>query len=239
MADTYLTLDMTSGFARIKTSVDTGPGEAGKLVALNASGVIDPSLVTTSGVTVSGIGNAIQIRGTDIAADILPSSGQALVYDGAEWTASNVVSSGLCDASHIRGTVVSDSMILVSGQVLLYDGSEWVAGDVSVSGAAASGTFSGDATSIRGVVVMSGMAPSSGQALVYDGSMWIAGAVTDGDAASIQGRSVATTAPSDGQALVWDSDSSMWVPANVSGGAGDIPDYVIAASRLYLWERFR
>jgi hypothetical protein len=207
VADTYLTLDLESGFARIKQSTDSGPAEAGRLVAVNASGVIDSSLISVSGGV--GSGDAVSLRGTTIASGLAPASGQALVWDGTQWLASGITASGVASDVALSDSNPSDLGVVAAGtsdEASRADhvhampdasdvGAEPALGNPGVDGYVLSSTAAG----VRSWVEMSGAG--------------------SGDATSIQGRDVVDTAPSDGQVLAWNDTASAWGPVTMSGVA--------------------
>lgn len=163
------------------------------------------------------------LQGVSVSASA-PSSGNALVYDGAQWAPAALA--GDVTGSYVANTVTKIQGVTVSatgpttGQPLAYSGTQWIS-------TALGGDISGAITAvtvgkIQGVSI-SGVAPISGQALVYTGSAWtastLAGDVTGSYVANtvtkIQNVAVASGAPGTGQALAY--SGTQWVSTAFGG----------------------
>lgn len=138
-----------------------------------------------------------------------PQTGQALVWDGAQWVPGNTTGGTVTLAGDATGPSNANTVAAIQGQpvstlapmtgeVLTWDGSQWQA---APGGGAV--TLAGDVTG-----------PSGSNTVER-----------------IQGYDVSPTAPATNEALVW--DGTAWTPTAIaSGGSPQMPD---AWGTEYLW----
>lgn len=101
--------------------------QAGETIGIEHGGLgastIDGVLSTVGNTTAQW--NASSIQGSPVSANLSPSSGQSLVYDGSRWTASTV-SVGGSGATALSGLTDTTIAAPASNDVLTWDGSKWV-----------------------------------------------------------------------------------------------------------------
>ena len=115
----------------------------------------------------------------------VPTLGETLIYDGAEWIPSFAFvaggdltgSAGVQTVSYLQGTqlLASGGNAPTPGQVLEFNGSYW--SPSTVSGFTAGGDLSGSPTNqtvsfLQGTTLTIG-SPSTGQVLTFNGSAWV------------------------------------------------------------------
>src|SRR5207244_3240811 len=118
----------------------------------------------------------------------VPTTGQALVWDGTQWAPANV-SGGVASVNGRAGAVTAQRGDYSFGQI----GGSVAAGQLPASGGDLSGALQAPTVAkLQGRTVAS-TAPSSGQVLAWSGTQWAPATPASGGVSSVYGRSGAVT----------------------------------------------